>query len=325
MESDQVVNLKNLTLQQNELEVEEVSKGESGSSKSGKIEDSSSKSEEGEDKAVKRRKKAQKAWEEQDPDASIAVHDQTTVAKEKHKKGADYLKSIVYGGMDGIMTSFSVVAAAAGAILGSKVILILGISNLIADGIGMGISDFISGKAEIDYALAEQKREEWEYDNYPKGEMDEMIQIYQDKGMSEEDAILLVAALTKHKKVFIDAMMVEELGVKSPDPSDSPAIDGLITFVSFIIYGLVPLIPFMIGIAVPTNFWVLFGVSCALVGIVMFSLGAFTSIFTILSWYKGGLYMFVVGAIGAVASYLIGWGISSSLGSPVPPICNCTM
>jgi len=209
--------------------------------------------------------------------------------------------------------------------LGSKVILILGISNLIADGIGMGISDFISGKAEIDYALAEQKREEWEYDNYPKGEMDEMIQIYQDKGMSEEDARLLVAALTKHKKVFIDTMMVEELGVKSPDPDDNPAMDGFITFVSFILYGLIPLIPFMIGIAVPTKFWVLFGVSCALVGIVMFSLGAFTSIFTILSWYKGGFYMFVVGAIGAVASYLIGWGISSSLGSSVPPtFCNCT-
>ena len=50
----------------------------------------------------------------------------------------DYAKSIVYGGMDGIVTTFAVVAGAVGGNLGIKPILILGFSNLLADGFSDG-------------------------------------------------------------------------------------------------------------------------------------------------------------------------------------------
>jgi len=277
------------------------------------------------DNKISKLKKAKKAYENQDSALSMEVHEKKDLAKEKHKKGADYLKSIIYGGLDGIMTGFSIVTAAAGATLGIPVIIILGIANLIADGIAMGVGDFISGKAEIDYALAEKKREEWEYENYPKGEIDEMIEIYKEKGMKIEDAKDLVAALLKHKDNFINTMMVEELGVMNPDPNESPAKHGGVTFISFVIYGFVPLIPFMIGTAVPTQFWTLFGISCALVGVVLFALGAVTSIFTILPWYKGGFYIFAVGFLAAVASYLIGWGVGTIVPSSPTPSCNCTV
>jgi len=249
----------------------------------------------------------------------------TDVAKEKHKKGADYLKSIIYGGLDGIMTTFAVVTATAGANLGNKVVLILGISNLISNAISMGIGDFISGKAENDHALAERRREKWEYENFPKGEIDEMIEIYKNKGMKVEHAQELVAALIKHKDTFINTMMVEELGVMTPDPDDSPAKDGLVTFLSFVFYGIFPLIPFMIGASVKTEFNILFGISCALVGIIMFGLGAITSIFTILPAWKGGIYLFLVGTVAALASYGIGYGLGEAVGNGTPqPMCNCT-
>jgi DNA damage-binding protein 1 len=339
MDNDKAVDLKNIDLtlpgekekkkkaNKKKIEMEEEISEEviRTDSSGGSTEESSEKSAES---ANKRAKKARKAFEGRDADLSKNIHDNSNagVAKEKHKKGADYLKSIVYGGIDGIMTAFSIITAAAGAILGIKVILILGLANLTADGIGMGVSDFISEKAEIDHAKAEKKREEWEYDNFPKGEIDEMIQIYKDKGMRMEDAKALVEALTKHRDTFIGTMMVEELGVMNPDPDDNPVIDGCITFGSFILNGIIPLIPFMIGVAVASDFWVLFGVSCVLVGILMFILGAFTSLFSLLSWWKGGGYMFVVGVVGSVASYLIGWGISSSIPVSTPIInCNCSI
>jgi len=271
-----------------------------------------------ENRKAKRSKLAKKAYEGKDAALSMEIHSKGVgdgIAKEKHKKGADYLKSIIYGGLDGIMTTFAVVAGAAGANLGSNVVLIMGFANLIADGISMGVGDFISGKAEIDYSRAEKRREEWEYDNYPKGEIDEMVEIYHEKGMSLEDAKELVAALNKHRTIFIETMMVEELGIMAPDPSESPAKHGFVTFISFCLNGIVPLIPFMIGAAFANaNFWTLFIITCVLVGIVMFALGAITSRFTILSWYKGGFYMFIVGAIAAAASYLIGWGVGQIVG-----------
>jgi len=289
-------------------------------------------SEESDEKKKKSKtKQAKKAFESNDTQLSMEIHDAKGTegfAKEKHKKGADFLKSIIYGGLDGIMTTFAVVTATAGATLGSQVVLVLGISNLIANAISMGVGDFISDKAESDHARAERLREKWEYDNFPKGEIDEMIELYEKKGMQVEHAKELVAALLKHEDIFIDTMMVEELGIVPPDPSDSPAKSGLVTATSFIVCGIIPLIPFIIGSAVHTQFEVLFGVSCALVGVVMFGLGAVTSIFTILPWWKGGLYMLVIGALGAIASYLIGWGIGEAVGSsssPPPPVCNCTI
>jgi len=302
-----------------------------GSSSDSSVVDENKKSDTEKESKKDKTKIAKKAFESRDAALSMEIHMKETeskgTAKEKHKKGGDYLKSIIYGGLDGIMTSFSVVTAAAGGLgaLGSPVILVLGISNLIADGIAMGIGDFISGKAENDHALAEREREEWEYENFPKGEIDEMIELYKKKGMKVEHAQELVAALIKHKDTFINTMMVEELGVMTPDPDDSPAKGGLVTFASFVFYGIFPLIPFMIGSATHADFWVLFAISCILMGFIMFGLGAVTSFFTILPWYRGGTYLFLVGAIAALASYGVGFG----LGEVVPSgtansMCNCT-
>lgn len=72
-----------------------------------------------------------------------------------------YIKSIVYGGLDGILTTFAVVSSVAGAHLANSVVVIVGIANLFADGIAMGIGDFLSSSAETYFAQMERKREAW--------------------------------------------------------------------------------------------------------------------------------------------------------------------
>jgi len=74
---------------------------------------------------------------------SERVHKAGNEAKEKHKKGAEHIKSGVFGAIDGIITTFSVVSGSVGGSLGTNVILILGFSNLISDGLAMGLGDFI--------------------------------------------------------------------------------------------------------------------------------------------------------------------------------------
>jgi len=222
------------------------------------------------------------------------------------------LKSGVFGAIDGIITTFSVVSGAVGGNLGINVILILGFSNLISDGLSMGLGDFISSQAEYDYSKAEMRREKWEFENYAQGEINEMIDIYRDKGLSVEDATELVTVLAKNKNNFIDTMMVEELGMMPPSPDESPAKGGLVTFAAFVIFGLIPLIPYVIGQLVGgASFIGLFGAAIGLVALTLFSLGAITSGFTIHSWYKAGAYMLILGAVAAGSSYFIGWGVDS--------------
>lgn len=60
----------------------------------------------------------------------------------------DYAKSITYGGLDGIITTFAVVAGANGGNLGLTAIIVLGFSNLLADGFSMAAGDYLSSTTE---------------------------------------------------------------------------------------------------------------------------------------------------------------------------------
>jgi vacuolar iron transporter family protein len=60
-----------------------------------------------------------------------------------------YLKEFVYGGIDGCVTTFAVVAGATGANLHSGIIIVLGFANLIADGFSMSVGNFLSVKSDL--------------------------------------------------------------------------------------------------------------------------------------------------------------------------------
>ncbi|MDQ3158568.1 MAG: VIT1/CCC1 transporter family protein [bacterium] len=62
----------------------------------------------------------------------------------------DYLSEFVYGGIDGAVTTFAVVAGATGANFPTTIILILGFSNLIADGFSMSVGSYLSSKSDIE-------------------------------------------------------------------------------------------------------------------------------------------------------------------------------
>ncbi len=65
-----------------------------------------------------------------------------------------YIKDIIYGANDGIVTTFAVVAGSVGAGLSVKVILILGFSNLLADGFSMGAGNYLGSRSEKEVAQA---------------------------------------------------------------------------------------------------------------------------------------------------------------------------
>ena len=154
---------------------------------------------------------------------------------------------MTFGAMDGILTSFGIVASIYGSDLAANVVILLGFSNVIADGISMGVGDSLSTKAENDQALAERKREMWEFENYREGEITEMIQLYEEKGFKHDDAerIIRIMAQEKYKDFFVDHMMVQELGMEVPDPDDSVLKTGLAMFFSFLLFGSLPLWPYI--------------------------------------------------------------------------------
>jgi VIT1/CCC1 family predicted Fe2+/Mn2+ transporter len=158
--------------------------------------------------------------------------------------------------------------------------LILGISNVFADAIAMGAGEYLSSKAHRDYVLTEKRREQWEYKNYKEGEVKEMIVLFNQRGMGLADAEIVVKKMAEYEDFFIDLMVTEELGLSLPDEDEASLLkDAFAMFISFLLFGTFPLLPFFLGPFDILNLDSLIMAAFLCTGVSLFSLGAFKSTF----------------------------------------------
>jgi VIT family len=103
----------------------------------------------------------------------------------------------------------------------------------------MGVGEFLSSKAENEWILSERDRETWEMENYREGEIQEMIEIYESKGMSHADAELVINTMSKYQDFFVDIMMTQELELLVPDRDhvQGSMKEGVVMFCSFAFFG----------------------------------------------------------------------------------------
>jgi vacuolar iron transporter family protein len=161
-----------------------------------------------------------------------------------------------------------------------EVILILGISNVFADAIAMGAGEYLSSKAHRDYVLTEKRREQWEYKNYKEGEVKEMVILFSQRGMGLADAELVVRKMAEYEDFFVDLMVTEELGLTLPGEDEASLLkDAFAMFISFLLFGTFPLLPFFLGPFDVMNLDNLIITAFVCTGVCLFCLGAFKSTF----------------------------------------------
>ena len=247
----------------------------------------------------------------------MADNQQTITAEHEHSREAialrlaedlrpNYLRDWIYGGIDGAITTFAIVAGVQGAGLSSKVILILGVANLVADGFSMAASNFSGTKSETDEVKKLRETEHRHVTHYPDGEREEVRQILAGKGLEGEALESAVAALSQDKNTWVEFMLTEEYGV--PRVLRSPFKAGLSTFASFVVCGVVPLLPYLFGMD-NAFFW-----ASATTGIVFFAIGAGKSRWSLAKWWISGFETLFIGAVAAVSAYLIGAWLQSVIG-----------
>jgi VIT1/CCC1 family predicted Fe2+/Mn2+ transporter len=220
-----------------------------------------------------------------------------------------HFDDFIYGSIDGAVTTFAIVAGVVGASLSPGIILILGFANLFADGFSMAAANYQASKARNEFIEMKRKQEEWEIENLEDQEKEEIREIYSKKGFKDELLEEVVRIITSRRKVWIDTMMKEELGLIEDDKR--PLDSSISTFVGFNLIGLIPLIPFMIFIAMGMD-----PNSEAFVYSIIFVVSAFFLVGTIKgkivkkSKIKSGLYTLIIGGVAALVAYLIGYGLN---------------
>ncbi len=215
-----------------------------------------------------------------------------------------YLRDFVYGAIDGTVTTFAVVAGVVGAGLSSKVIIILGFANLVADGFSMAVSNFLGTRAEREQLAMAKKVEQKHIREHPEGEVEEIRQIFANKGFEGEALESAVRVITADIDRWVNTMVQDEFGMKLNIVS--PWRAGFSTFGAFILSGFIPLLAFLINLLAPGTLSNPFLGSSILTGVTFFLIGALKSPYVLQAWWKSGFETLVVGTTASAFSYYIG-------------------
>lgn len=220
--------------------------------------------------------------------------------EEEHFRSSDLVRDIVIGMADGLTVPFALAAGLSGAVDSTHIIITAGIAEIAAGSIAMGLGGYLSGRTEMEHYKSEEAREYYEVEHFPEKERAEVKEIFASYGIAEAVQDKIVDELSKDKKKYVDFMMRYELGLEPP--STNRARNSALTIgVSYIVGGLIPLLPYVFLKNVHTGLMVSVGVT--LLALLVF--GFIKSKVTGQAPFKGAVYTMIIGALAAGAAFLI--------------------
>lgn len=220
-----------------------------------------------------------------------------------HGPTVSYLRDWVYGGIDGTVTTFAVVAGSIGADFSPKVMLILGAANLLADGFSMAAANYSANRADAEDYRRLRGVERRHVRVYPEGERQEIREIFRNKGFEGAPLEEMVTLITDRPELWIDTMLAEEYGRSNVEVD--PRRTAGATFASFVLCGSVPLLPFVLGLPEAPM------VATGLTGAVFFAIGSARSRWSTRHWALCGLETFAIGLVAAAVAFGVGVGLAS--------------
>lgn len=221
-----------------------------------------------------------------------------------------HIREFVYGGMDGAVTTFAVVAGSVGAGLSSSTVIILGMANLIADGFSMAVGAFLAQKTDRESYEKHKQKEYWEVEHLPEIEREEIREIYRNKGFTGTDLEKAVEIICSDKDRWVEEMMKYELELEPV--TESPWSVGAVTFISFNTVGSVPLLVYVFPFAFPSA-WDPFAAACTLTGLAFLGIGWMKSRINNTPLLRSAGETLFLGAAAACLAYFAGYYLEQLL------------
>ncbi|MEM9786123.1 MAG: VIT1/CCC1 transporter family protein [Pseudomonadota bacterium] len=208
------------------------------------------------------------------------------------------LRDAIFGGIDGTVTTFAIVAGVQGAGLPAGVVVALGLANVLADGFSMAAGNYAGTKA-----VADDRRRLWQVEERhiredPKGEREELKQILARKGLRGRVLTEAAEMISSDNNQWIALMMAEEYGL--PSVEARPAQAAAVIFVAFVVAGMLPLIPYLVGMT-PALVW-----STGMAGLTFLAIGAIKSRWSLAPWWRSALETLLIGGAAAALAFAVG-------------------
>lgn len=219
----------------------------------------------------------------------------------RHRTGGNALRAAVLGANDGLISNLSLVMGVAGAVGQERTILLTGLAGLVAGACSMALGEWLSVTSSRELNQQQIAVETDELERMPEEEKEELILIYQAKGLDEAQARALAERLMANKETAIDTLVREELGIDPDELGGSAWSAAAASFALFSLGAIFPVFPLFW-----LQGWQAQAASLAASGVALALIGAGTSLFTGRGIVFSALRQLGTGLLAAAVTYGIG-------------------
>lgn len=223
---------------------------------------------------------------------------ETQDAAERHPHGGGWLRELVFGLNDGLVTTLVFLMTVSAVARGNSLILIA-LGEVFAGGVAMALGGFLSARTDREVLENRIATERHEITHEPAEEREELREIYHRKGFRGALLDRVVRFLTSDRERWLRAMVQDELGVVEADDI-VPWRSGLLVGAAFVAGGLIPTLPLLLGLAQP-RVW-----AYGLTALAALGLGALKSRYTLHGPLRSGVEFLLVVTAGAAVGIGIG-------------------
>jgi predicted membrane protein (TIGR00267 family) len=245
------------------------------------------------------------------------IRNNPSVPEVKGEKGRiatlERIREVVFGMQDGLVSTVAVAASIMAATAHRPIVFIAGLTTAMAGTIAMGTGSYLASKAEKDLHSAEIEKEARELATHPEEEMAELIELYQQEGLTMDEAERLAERVASDRKLWLKTLTEKELGL-TPEDLASPTKDALTMGISFMLGALVPLLPYIFIGTMPV-----IGASIAVTVATLFVVGLVKARVTGKHPLRAGLEVMLIGTASGLLGYLIGTVLPQMFGMTMPP------
>jgi vacuolar iron transporter family protein len=218
------------------------------------------------------------------------------------------IREVVFGAQDGLVSTFAVVAGLAAAGVGNLVVLLGGAVSAMAGVLSMSIGTFLASRAQRQLYETELARERREIRDHPGEEIAELIAALHARGMARPDAAEVARRIGRHPDILLSTLAIFELGL-APQRLGTPVRDALVMAVAFGVAAALPLVPFLLGPALPA-----LALSAVVTVAALFLVGVLKARVAGVSALRSGLEVAVLAAASGLLSFGLGRLASIVLG-----------
>jgi len=227
----------------------------------------------------------------------------------RHRGGGNALRAAVLGANDGLVSNLSLVMGVAGAAETGRLILLTGLAGLVAGACSMAMGEWLSVTSSRELSQQQIDIEADELQRMPEEELEEMVLIYQAKGLDEPAARALADRLMANKDSALDTLVREELGINPEELGGSAWTAAGTSFGLFAAGAIFPVAPFFVLAGLPALV-----ASLAASGVALALIGGGTSLFTGRGVMFSAVRQLAIGYAAAAITYAIGRLVGVSIG-----------